>query len=207
MESKSNKFLVGLICIIVGIFFVANEYFDFKMGDAFLFILGGAFLLLYHTKRKIWSLVMGIMVYAILIFRAFPNFGGSILVAMIFIVPGIIFMVLYFYNRRNSFLITGSIFAWFGVFIFLTAVPSLDGMGGAVFFITMGMAFFTMYLVNRKEIGKWPLFPAILLIIFGFTTYYGTSPFKFIFKLPSIIPIIFILLGLAIIIKTAISKK
>lgn len=207
MELKSNKFLIGLICIIVGIYFVANEYFDFKMGDAFLFIWGGAFLLLYHTKRKIWSLVIGIMVYAILIFRAFPNFGGSILVAMIFIIPGIIFMVLYFSNRKNSFLIIGSIFTWFGVFIFLTGVPSLDGMGGAVFFITMGMAFFTMYLLNRKEIGKWPLFLAILLVILGFISYYGTSPFKFIFRLPSIIPIIFIILGIVIIIKTAISKK
>lgn len=208
MESKSNKMLIGLICIIFGIYFIANEYFDIKMGDAVLFVLGGALLLLYRTKRKIWALVFGIIMYSLWVFRVFPYFGMTALSAMIFMIPGIIFMVLYFSKRRSSFLITGSVLSWFGVFIIFIGIPSFDGLSGAIFFICMGMSFFTMYLLNRNEIGKWPLFIAIVLIIFGIMVYLGRSPFSLFFGfIPSIIPLIFVIAGIFIILKTIISKK
>ncbi len=205
MQSKSNKFLLGLIFVLLGSFFILKEYFSFKTSDTILFILGGALLLLYRTKRKVWSLVFGIIMFTLWIFRVFPNLGGNLLLSSIFMIPGVIFMVLYFSKHINAFLITGSIFVWFAIFIFLIF---FNGIHGEMFFICMGMSFFTMYLINRNEMGKWPLFPATILIVFGILLYNGKSPFGFIFKtIPSITPILLIIIGLIIIVKAFIVKK
>lgn len=207
MDSKSNKLLIGLICIILGIYFISNQYFNISMGNTVMFILGGALLLLYHTKHKVWALVTGIIIYALWIFKVFPHLGGSILMSMIFIVPGIIFIVLYFSKYRNPFLVTGSIFTWFGIFIFLTAIPQLGIRGSSVFFICMGAAFLTMYLINKYEMGKWTIIFAFLLMLLGIIQLFG-SPFSIIFRvMPSIMPVILIVLGLIIIIKSTIAKK
>jgi hypothetical protein len=207
MEAKSNKFLIGLICIILGAYFLVNQYFGFKLGDTVLFVWSGAFLLLYHTKRKVWSLVIGSMTLAIWGFRNFPNLGANVIVAAIFIIPGIIFMTLYFSRRKSAFLITGSMLAWLGVFSVLAGIPKFEGLAGSIFFICMGMAFLTIYMVNHREIGKWPIFPAVISIVFGFMVYSGKSPVKLFFGVvPSIIPIILIIMGVVLVIKSVIKR-
>lgn len=207
MESKSNRFLIGLIFIILGVYFVSDQYFNIKMGDALIFILGGALLLLYHTKHKIWALVSGMIVYSILLFKIFPYMGGNIFMAFIFIIPGIIFMTLYFSKYKNPFLVTGSIFIWLGIFIVLLGIPVFRGKGASIFFICMGIAFLTIYFINRWEMGKWTLILSVLMLAFGVMLYFG-SPFRIVFDIiPSIIPIAFIGIGIIIILKSTIAKK
>lgn len=207
MESKSNKLLIGIILIILGIYFISNHYFNFKMGETILFILGGSLLLLYHTKQKVWALITGIILCALWVFKAFPELGGNILAAVIFLIPGIIFMILYFSKYRNSFLVTGAIFIWFGIFIVLSGIHILGISSGGIFFICMGLSFFTMYLLNRYEMGKWTLILSIILIFFGITVYIG-SPFKIIFNMiPAILPIAFIAIGIIIIVKALAHRK
>lgn len=207
MEAKSNKLLIGIILIILGIYFVANSYFNFRMGETVLFVLGGALLLLYHTKRKVWALISGVMIYTVWIFKTFPHLSGNIFAAAIFLIPGIIFMILYFSKYRNSFLVTGSIFTWFGIFMVLGAVPGLRISTGALFFICMGLSFFTMYLLNRYSMGKWTLILSIILIFLGISTYIG-SPFRIVFNIiPSVVPIILIAVGIIIIIKAVSGRK
>ncbi len=207
MESKYNKLLIGLICIILGVYFISNRYFNFNnMGNTVMFVLAGALILLYHTKRKVWALVSGIIIYALWLFKMFPHLGGSIITAMIFLVPGIIFLVLYFSKYRNPFLVIGSIFTWFSIFIFLTCIPQLSINRSSIFFICMGAAFFTMYLINKYEMGRWAIIFATLLIFLGIIQIFG-SPFNIIFKtIPSIMPIILIVLGIIIIAKTFLKK-
>lgn len=207
MEAKSNKFLIGLICMILGAYFLVNQYFGFKLGDTVLFVWSGAFLLLYHTKRKVWSLVIGMITLAIWVLRCFPYLGANVLSAAIFIIPGIIFMTLYFSRRKSAFLITGSILSWFGLFIVLAGIPKLDGLAGSLFFICMGLAFLNIYIIDYKEIGKWPIIPAVVLMLLGFMIYSGKSLRLFFGVLPSIIPIILIIIGLVIIIKSLIGKN
>lgn len=207
MESKSNKFLIGLICIILGIYFISSQYFSLKMGNTVMFVLAGALILLYHTKRKAWALVLGVIIYVLWMFKMFPHLGGSILMAMVFLVPGITFLVLYFSKYRNPFLVIGSIFTWFGIFIFLTCIPKLNINGSAIFFICMGAAFLTMYLINKYEMGKWTIIFSIILMMLGIMRLFG-SPFNIIFKtIPSVMPIILIGLGIIIIAKTFLNKK
>jgi hypothetical protein len=71
----------------------------------------------------------------------------------------------------------------------------------------MGMAFLNIYMINYKEIGKWPIFPAVILIVFGFMIYSGKSPIKLLFGVvPSIIPVVLIVIGIVFILKSVIKR-
>ncbi len=208
MASKSNRLLIGLIFIIIGVYFLANDVFNFKLMDTTLFIAGGACLLLYWTKKQTWSFVAGIILCALGLFKAGVFSGITIFLAVIFLIPGIIFLGRYFANRSTTLLVMGPIFIFFGLFILLIDLNVFKGYGMTVFFVCMALAFLIMYILGKNEMGKWPLFPAFIFLIFAFAVYIGKSPISLFFNIiPSIVPILFIALGIFIIAKAVFKKN
>jgi len=208
MESKSNRFLVGLIFIIIGVYFLADNFLHFKVMDMTLFIAGGACLLLYWTKKQTWSLIVGIIMCALGMFKAGIFSGTTIFLAAVFLTPGIIFMVRYFTDRCSSHLIMGPIFTLFGLFILLSSLPFFKNYVMVLFFACMAVSFLIIYILGRREMGKWPLFPMAIFAVFAFTVYIGKSPVSLFFDIiPSVIPVIFIILGIFIILKAIFKKK
>ena len=207
MTSKPNRFLIGLIFIIMGVYFLADNVFDFKIMDTTLLIAGGACLLLYWTKKQTWSLIVGIILCALGLFKAGIFSGVTIFLAIIFLIPGIIFMVRYFVSRSSALLVMGPIFTFFGLFILLLDIAVFDGYGMVTFFVCMALAFLIIYILGKNEMGKWPLFPTGIFLIFALAVYIGKSPISLFFDvIPSVVPILFIVLGVFIIAK-AIFKK
>ena len=164
-----------------------------------------ALLLLYYTKKKTWALVTGMTIGFLGILGVFPRVyinAGTIIAPMVFIIPGSIFMILYFSKRMIGFLIPGCILIWFGTFVGLVVSGLAGGMMvPSIFFGSIGAAFITMYILGYPRIGKWPLIPGGILLAFGFMFFMGFSVGVIIRFAPRIIPIAFIVIGFLLFLK------
>jgi hypothetical protein len=174
MDDKSNRLLIGIIILLLGVFSLLQNTFRINYTFITITVGGMAFLLLYRTKRKGWSLVLGS--YLTYIGMAgmlgslpwFNSFGG-IAAAMFFVVPGIIFMVLFFDKRIKGLLVPGSLLVWFGLFVMMAQSGIMrDRAMVGMFFVCIGLAFVTMYVLGKTFIGKFPLYFGLTLVVAGF---------------------------------------
>ncbi len=208
MSKKSNQALLGVILVMAGIYAFINLFFEIpaisSSWNMTFLIIGGAMLFLYHTKGKQWALILGsicTLIGVLSIMPSLPAIGGALTGAMVFVIPGFVFMSLFFTKRVIGFLIPGSILLWFGAFIVFAALPFPEVFKGSAFFIFLGMAFITMYVLGNRQIGRWPLIPGGILIAFGFFIV-AASSIGFIFSMiPKLLPIILILIGIGVIVK------
>ncbi|NLL70995.1 MAG: hypothetical protein GX238_07685 [Epulopiscium sp.] len=206
MKDNRNQSLIGVILVLIGMYLLANRVFGIDIlpfqGLMWLFV-GGALLLLYNTKRKTWALVLGslFILVGLLGNLSSTSLDPSIIASLVFIIPGIVFMVLYRQTRTPGFLIPGSILLWFGSFIFITIFPIPNVIQGGLFFLFIGMSFVMMYLLGKDMIGKWPLIPASILIGFGGVILLTSSLRVAIRFFPYIIPVILIGIGVWIIVQ------
>lgn len=208
MNEKKNQALIGIIIVVLGIYSLLSQWIDLpfiRMRNLPVLFVASALLLLYYTKRKNWALITGMTIGFFGILGVFPRgyFSvGRFIAPMVFIMPGLIFMALYFANRIIGFLIPGSILIWFGIFIGLISTGIANGMMvPAVFFGSIGAAFITMYILGYSRIGKWPLIPGGILLAFGFMFFMGVSVGWIIRFAPRILPIALIIIGLFIALK------
>lgn len=210
MDNKKNQALIGIIIVVIGLFALFSEWIGIPFigrSNFFALFIATALILLYFTKKKSWALVAGMTIGFFGVLGIFPNVyinTATFIAPMVFIMPGIIFMILYFSKKNIGFLIPGSILTCFGIFIFLVVSGLARGiMIPAVFFGTLGVAFLSIYVFGRNKTGKWPLIPGGILLGFGFCFFAGVSV-GFIFKFaPKLIPFALIIIGLLIIIKNS----
>ena len=208
MNDKKNQALIGVILVVVGLYSLLSQWVDLpfiKMRNLPVLFVATALLLLYYTKRKTWALVTGMTIGFLGIIGVFPRVyinAGTIIAPMVFIIPGSIFMILYFSKRMTGFLIPASILIWFGIFIGLLVSGLATGMmAPTLFFGSMGVAFITMYILGYPGIGKWPLIPGGILLAFGFMFFMGFSVGFILRFAPRIIPIAFIVIGFLLCLK------
>lgn len=162
MSSKRNQILIGVILLLVGIISLRQDVFDINLGGVLSFILlfvcGFAFLLLYRTKRKNWSLIVGsYLVYIGILTFKIGDFSLSsfLFPSIFFIVPAFIFLVLYYDKNKRGLLLPGMIFLWFGIFIILAGFDFFKPVLGIFFFICMGTAFLASSIIGKEFLGKW----------------------------------------------------
>lgn len=115
MNIHWNKILIIIILVLVGIFSLLQNYI-FSHGAILHICVGLAMLLLYKTKRKRWSLILGF--YFLLFgiakmfkYSIFPNLMGAIF----FLVPGLIFFVLYIEKRKIMHLLLSLVLLFLGI--------------------------------------------------------------------------------------------
>ena len=119
-----------------------------------LILCGLAFLLVYKMKRKTVPLIFGTyMAYLGLVILV----GGSVslFISMFFIVPGIIFMVLFFDKNKYKLLLPGMVLICFGLFLLVRNLPVISGLGTiSLLALFMAVPFFTAHYLSRGYIGK-----------------------------------------------------
>ncbi len=129
MGKKEKGIRIGIILIIFGILFAIKKYFNFGFGSMIWFVLGLAFFVLYKNKGKKWALVpSGYFVYFWLS-KILNGFGINIFLltaGMFFIVPGIVFVILFFDNKKDIFRKCSCIFLSAGIFIILNKLLSIS---------------------------------------------------------------------------------
>ncbi|HOQ16091.1 MAG TPA: hypothetical protein PLL17_08485 [Defluviitaleaceae bacterium] len=209
MSNRKNQILVGLIIVAMGLFTLFGQWISIpfiRKNNLFGLFIATTLLLLYCTKKKTWALVAGMFIGFFSVLGIFPNVNfntATFIAPMVFILPGFIFIILYYSKYNIGFLIPGSILMWFGIFIFLVTSGLMRGMMIPVaWFGSLGAAFLSMYLLGRHKIGKWPLIPGGILLGMAFLLFAGAS-LGFIFRLgPKLIPVTLIIIGLFIVIKS-----
>ncbi len=210
MNKKSNQVLIGVILILIALFSILKTYISLDYSAITLLVMGMAFLLLYRTKRKSWSLILGgYMIYfgsAQLFLSQVPN---SILAGMFFIVPGAFFLVLYYDKNKRGLLVPACILIWIGVaFIFVSSIALSFFAELGIFIICFGFSLFSIYFLGRYHVTKFLLYFGGFFVLIGalFTRNIAKNFFLEIGDLPSILTYIVLGVGIIIIVN-AIRKK
>ena len=173
MNFKKNKLLLGIIILIIGTVALLGGTPIFKGIGYFVTLFAGlAFLLLYKTKRKLWSLFIGgFLTYIGTVHIITPLIGrrlaNNMFGAMFFLVPAIAFFVLYLYKNKRGLIVPAAVMLWFGIFLCIKDTPVFNWFNtSGLFFLCMGASFFMIYIMGR--FGKWSVITGITLSMFGF---------------------------------------
>ena len=117
-DNKYNNLFIGLILVIMGIFYLLERYFGIELNFIVWIFLGSAFLLLYKTKKKMWALIPALYLLYWGIINLSVFFGAdkaSMILSMFFIVPSVIFILMYFRNKRKYMVVCSIIFICIGL--------------------------------------------------------------------------------------------
>ncbi len=136
-----------------------------------LLVGGFALVLLYVTKKKLWALTFG----AYLTYHALTsalnkflvatfhiNLSLNFIIAMFFIVPGAVFLTLFFDRGKKPLVIPGAVLTCFGAFFILTRFHFVNAF--SLFFICIGVAFLIIHRYAKSFIGKFPLYFGVVLL-------------------------------------------
>jgi len=207
MGSRSNQLLLGIIMLLIGLFALFRPTVSFSFSAVMFTVCGFAFVLLYHTKRKSWSLVLGgyLLYFGVMGFvQPLFRIGETInfVSTMFFIVPSVIFLILYYDKNKRGLLLPAMLMLWFGVFLFSKDLAVFLAHGGLLFMVCFGCAFVMTFLLGRGGVWRGTLFVGFVLIAAGFIFFGGLSIVFVLFgNLPQLLPILFILISGAVIIR------
>ena len=208
MNLKKNQVLFGIILLLIGLFALIQNFFGtgFGLGNITLMIAGGAFLLLYRTKRVSWALMLGVSFAYIGAARSVPLLSAlTNNAAMFFIIPAIIFLVLCFDKNKKGLLLPGMILLWFGIFIIINGLPLAGSMPFSPLPLCIGAAFIMTYFLGRGYVKKSRLYIGVILFIIGGIPDLGPL-LRLALNFPAALAGLFIIIGAVVIIKAVIKK-
>jgi len=208
MNLKSNQILIGVIILLIGVFALFTQYFNISYGYVPLLIAGGAFILLYRTKRKSWPLIPGVIFLYIGLNRSLPFLAAHInAAAMFFLIPALIFLILYYDMNKRGLLVPGMVLLWFGIYLIANGLPFAEFLPVALLPACMGAALAMSFVSGKGTVKKWVLYLGAALIIFGGAYRMGAPVLDVVRGLPAAVSIVLIAGGVIIIIKTLKKKS
>ena len=209
MNFKSNQVLIGIILLLIGVFAFFQNFIGAVPGNIPLIIIGGAFLLLYRTKRKGWSLITGVFFLYLGLARMFASLFPFINAAsMFFIIPAIIFLILYFDKNKQGLLFPGMALFWFGVYLILNEFPFARALPVSLFPFCMGIAFVLTYITGKGFVKRGMLYIGGILLIWGFSARLNIQPaMAVIQRLPVFVSAAVIVTGIVLIVKAVYKKR
>lgn len=213
MTSRSNQLLLGVIVLLLGLFVLFQRYIFIDLTAIMLIVCGGALVVLYKTKHKSWSLILGgYMIYigvTNIIGYYIPGFNAwDIIGAMFFIVPGIIFFILYFEKGKRGLLIPASILVWLGLFTIVKNLSFININKFSLWLVFMGFAFYTVNFFGRGFMSRWAFKVGTILVFISIICMGGFWKFAELLKsIPQLFAVFLILLSVVIIIKALINHK
>lgn len=152
MEKKINGLWLGFTLMLIGILFIIRYLYDFSFGSVMWFMLSLAFFILYRNKNQNWALIpFGYSLYLGigLILKGYGIDMFLITVGMFFIVPGIVFFILFLDKKKNRYIKYSSIFLAIGLFIILNRLLPLPVIGLA--FICAGFGYIFSAIFRKIE--------------------------------------------------------
>ncbi len=212
MVSKPNQILIGIIIILLGIFALIQNVIRINYIFLAVTVCGFALLLLYKTKRKSWSLFFGCYMfifgfYGILSNLKFIEPSGFLFAGLLFLIPGLVFIILYYSKNKRGLLLPASFLIWFGLYIMSFSIHLFQSISGGMFFVYIGMSFISVYLIEKHFLSKFTLYFGTLFIGLGVLILVGFSGgISVILNTPKMLSGIIIVIGVLTILK-ALRKK
>ena len=204
MKIKLNQVLIGIIFLLVGAISLFTDFINLNYSGSMLLFSGLAFLLLYRTKHKSWSLIVGMYLSYLAVAGFLRNFslfrGINLYGAMFFIVPGLIFLILFLDKNKKGLLAPGSFLLWFGIYICISGFAlSLAIQTALVYFCICG-ASFMIYFFSREAPKKWTLYCIYAFGAIGLLQLFGAGLSSL--SLSRVISFAIIFIGIRIIYKS-----
>jgi len=207
MNTRKNQLLLGVIIMLIGLIALFRPTVSFSFGAVMFSVCGLAFLLLYHTKRKSWSLVLGgYLTYIGLMGFLQPhiklNETLNIVGTMFFIVPALIFLILYYDKDKRGLLLPAMLMLCFGVFLFAKELALFAGSGGLLFMLCMGAAFVLTYLLGRGYSRRFVLVFGCIMMAAGVLLFGGFAILRaMLANKPQLFAVLLILAAVAIMVR------
>jgi len=187
MRKFDWRFLVGLLLVLAGGFFMAQQWFGWEMSGSLVGIIfglaGAAFLyVLVSAPDAWWAVIPGLTLLGLaqlIIGGEFaPRFtqvwGASIFLGSI----GLAFLIIFLLNRSRWWAIipAGSLFSVAATALVASINPADSGLqAGGVLFLGLGATFLSLLLINRPETKRWPYFPGGILLVMGVVILLGSA--------------------------------
>jgi hypothetical protein len=201
MVTQSNDVLgVGagqwLTALVVGLALLLLYWIKRKT----LALIAGAYMTLFGAANIVNSLGIGKTIGFDKIFPAIIS--GSVF----FLIPGIIFLLLYFQKNKRALLLPGFLFLWMYVYFILLRVPFFARNSVAFFLMCVGLGGVCACFIGRGFIGARPRYVSICVTAAGLAGLLNLKPPELPFGSPSkIVP--FILMGVGVLVIIAARKK
>lgn len=195
--------------MLVGLFSLLRNYVSFNFGMLMILVTGFALLLLYHQKKAVWALFAGgyLTFIGLIQFLAWVGLGLKMhtLSGMFFIVPGIIFMSLYFDKNKRGLLIPSCLLLWFGAYLILTgAFPFGMRSSFGILVICLGCSFCTAYAIGKSFLSRWVRNLGIFLIAAGGLLFSGFI--RIVGGIGRMVSYMLIVFGILIVCKSLVNK-
>lgn len=142
MSNKIKGLWLGLYFILIGALFIVRQYFDFSYSAMLWFILSLACFFVYKNSNLKWPLVpCTYFIYfgAAVILKELGIDTFLLTTCMFFVVPGIVFLILFFDRKNNKYLTYSSFFLCIGAFIILNRLTVISLWGIAFICIGLGI--------------------------------------------------------------------
>jgi len=156
MEYKKNQILLGIIGLLLAVYFIGVQRAWFVQGNLPFVMLGGALLLLYTTKQKKWALWVGLFIFALWGYAHFsriPRMGGCIIGVLLFLVPGVILLHSYEVSGKENYIIPGCFGFWAGCYMMIMSFSIFSHRLCSLLFLSLGMVVYTSKKIRKKR-GK-----------------------------------------------------
>lgn len=211
MKKNDSRVVFGVTFIVLGVYVFLDKIFEYNLWEGLPFLLGSLILFwFYYSTQKTWiGLIATIMAYVGLkdIVPNISVIGPYLEDSFAFLIPGIILFGAYFTKKKSGYLIWGSVLFWIGVSRVLKEFSQFQDTSNAVFYICLGLAFMTIYLVKLRQ---WTLVPAAILIILGgwdMALYHYKEKFEDINLSAVLLAVLLIVFGIGILLDNNDSKK
>lgn len=173
MNSRYEQIFIGIIVLLIGIIFFVQGNVVLNFGSISLVVLGFAFSLLYKTKRKSWSLILGAFLMYLgisgILVDNFSHFDilkttlDGVIFSMSFLFVGLSFITLYFNKNKNGLLIPGALITAYGINNLIKLfIPFMSGIS---FYLCIGLGFLYIYKEGRYFLGRWPLYAFFIFMV------------------------------------------
>jgi hypothetical protein len=176
MDSRKDQAALGLIILLIGVFIFMNGFFEFDFGNLSLIAAGFAFLLLFRTKRKSWSLLMGGYLLYFGVSSAFidSTTGAAVTERMftfvtsslLLLVTGVIMLILFYEKNKRGLLLPGALLIAISVNTFLSTVLLISEE--YVFYFVFAVFAYFVHRQGRYFLGPWLGLMAVIFAFIGF---------------------------------------
>ncbi len=180
MLAKNQKFVLGLIVILVGLLILVNNLHLLELESSFFWglafaILGLIFLNVYRQQRhKKGPLVVGLILIFLALIMVLDSFAivtGDLIGSLFFWGVGSFFISIFIKNNGHWWaVIPGGIFLVLGFIVLIDAFNILDEeVFGFIFIFGLSLIFWFLYLIkDEKNKLTWAGIVAMLLTVLSF---------------------------------------
>ena len=180
MNKSGSGILLAVIMVVLFILSVAINFFDVTYGIFPIIALGIALFCFFYTKKKTWALISSVFVFVLCLYDfiiKIPVIGGIIYKGMIFAIPGIMLIIMYYKTKNYAYAVFGSFMFFAGLFIVAVYFENVRFTCASAFFAIIGTSFIVSYFLSKGRCGIIYVFTTAIFMVLAIFSLLGTKAY------------------------------